>query len=162
MPKQEFVFPHTLFEWIEHVYRVRAFWSVLQLFVRYWFHLRIQPIFKCSSSFPGRHLIKIYLLFYQLRWIVQISFTNMSICLQAPIRSSKNPTCSLSESMRSSCCRECDRKLVLSGRKLLVSPTPSKGKSVVKGARTISSFYRERERGRYFTLTWLYKWQIWE
>lgn len=83
------------------------------------------------------------LLFYQLKRIVQRSFIHTNICLQAPIRSSRNPTCSLRESMRSSCCRECDRKLVLSGRKLLVSPTPSKGKSVVKGARTISSFYRK-------------------
>ncbi|KAG1946430.1 1-acyl-sn-glycerol-3-phosphate acyltransferase alpha [Pimephales promelas] len=70
---------------------------------------------------------------------------HLAIQAQAPIRSSRNPTCSLRESIRSSCCRECDRKLVLSDRKLLPSPTPSNGKSVVKGARTISSFYRERE-----------------
>ncbi len=106
------------------------------------------PAHLWSSSSPGRHLIKMFDIWSIDSDCTDVSYTHIS--LQAPMRSSRNPTCSLSESMRSSCCRECDRKLVLSGRKLFVSPTPSKGKSVVKGARTISSFYRKEDYFIYF------------
>lgn len=56
---------------------------------------------------------------------------------QVPRRSSRKPICSLRESMRSSCWKEWDSKVVFSDR-----PSSSdRGKTLVKGASTICSFY---------------------
>lgn len=77
-----------------------------------------------------------------------------------PRRSSRKLTCSLRESILSSCRSECDRKLVWSERNSVLSnrksfrlaTSSSGGKRVDNGARTISNFYKERNRRIFFKL----------